>query len=484
MTEPFPVPELLLAALIVTLVLLEAFFALRAARTANMGYASLFGSLVILAVALACWPGAQEAGTTPRVAEVFYSYFTVLLLSFACLSILMSLSGRRSEGAGSPVAGMAFYPLLLTSVLGMMVMVRAEDLLLLFVSLELTALSLQALVICGRSDRTVSGAGLRWALTGGMASGFFLLGLALVYGATGTTNLPEIVAAHRASGIESRLMLAGMGLLAIAVGARVGVVPVHMWLPEVFQGAAAPVASLLAAAGVAAGLAVAMRLFALGFDLVEEHAVNLTWLAAVLTMTGGNLLALNQRRLKGLLGYASVAHVGYALAGLSAMGSRGGGSVAYYLLFHGAAVCGCCAALLAWPRQRQARLEIDDCLGLGRRHPLFAGALMLLLLSLIGVPPTMGFSARYWVLEATLSAGFDGLALCLLINCLLTTYVYGRLLSRMLAPAPATRGVSPAIQVDPPLAAVLLLMLLLTLGGGVWPEALVTAARQAGLIGW
>ena len=484
MTEPFTTPELLLAALIVALVLLEAVFAPRGARTANMGYASLFGGLVILAVALSTWPEARAGDGGSGGTAVFYSYFTVVLLSFACLTILMSLARKREDGDASGVAGMAFYPLLLSSVLGMMVMVRAQDLLLLFVSLELAALSLQALLICARPSRIAARASLRLALTGGIASGFFLLGLALVYGVAGTTSLPEIVAAHRASGVGSRLMLAGMGLLAIAVGVRIGVVPVHAWLPDVFQGASVPVAALLASAGVAAGVAVAMRLCAFGFDLVEEHAIALIWIAAVVTMTGGNLLAMNQRRLKGLLGHASVIHVGYALAGLSAMGSRGGGSVAFYLLFHGAAICGCCAVLLALTRHQGKGLEMDDCLGLARRHPLLGGALIVLSLSLIGLPPTMGFCARFWVLDSVLSAGHQGLAVCVLINSLLTAYVYGRLLVRVLAPAAAARDEAAPIQVDPPLAAALVLTLLLTLGGGVWPEALVTAARQAGLIGW
>ena len=472
--ELFSPPELLLAALIVAVVLLEAFFTAPGSRvTASMGYASLFGSLAILAVALSSWP---ESLTTE-----FSSYCTVLILSFACLTILMSLS--RHRGADSDAPGKAFYPLLLCSVLGMMVMVRAQDLLLLFVSLELAVLSLQALIICGKSSRIAVEAGLRLAMTGAVASAFFLLGLVLVYGATGTTDLAELVAAYHGTDVTvSRLTLAGMALLAVAVGARIGVVPLHMWFADVFHGAPAPVSALLASAGTAAAVAVAMRLCAVGFDLVEEYAVVLTWVAAALTMTVGNLLAMNQRRLKRLLGYASLAHIGYALAGLCAMGSGGGGGVAFYLSFYGMAVCGCCAVLLALCRERETELEIDDCLGLAHRHPLLAGTLLVLLLALVGVPPTMGFTARYWVLSSVLDAGFGGLALVILINSLLTAYVYARLIVRLLSPPGA--GNSVAVHVDPPLAAALVLMLLFSVGGGVWSQPLVSAARQAGLIGW
>ena len=474
MMDLFSMPELLLAALILAVVLLEAFFASLGSRvTVSMGYASLFGTLAILAVALSSWPERLAAEAGRSFAVVFSSYCTVLILSFACLTILLSLSRRRGA-RDSP--GMAFYPLVLCSVLGMMVMVRAQDLLLLFVSLELTFLSLQALIIAVE-------AGLRLALTSAVASGFFLLGLCLVYGAAGTTDLPELVAAyHGTDATMSRLTLAGMAVLAVAVGARIGVVPVHMWFADVFHGAPAPVSALLASAGTASAVAVAMRLCAVGFDLVEEQAITLTWIAAVLTMTVGNLLAMNQRRLKRLLGYTSLAHIGYALAGLCAMGSRGGGGVAFYLSFYGMAACGCCAVLLALWRQRETELEIDDCQGLARRHPLLAGTLLVLLAALIGLPPTMGFTARYWVLSSVLDAGFGGLALCILINSLLMAYVYARLIVRVLSPPSA--GGSVAVHVDPPLAAALVLMLLFSVGGGLWSEPLITAASQAGLIGW
>lgn len=484
MSEVFTTPELLLGALIVAMVLLEALFAPHGSGvTANMGYASLFGGLVILAVVLGSWPQTNE--NDPCSAEVFVSYFTVLILSFACLTMLMSLSRGPADGFWASWPAPAFYPLLLGAVLGMMVMVRTQDLLLLFVSLELAALSLQALIICGKSHRIAVESALRLATTGAVASGFFLLGLALVYGATGTTNLAEIVGVHHGTNTEQNpLMLAGMAIVAVAVGARIGVVPVHMWLADVFQGAPAAVSALLTSAGLAAVMAVAMRLCAVGFDLVEDYAITLIWVAAALTMTMGNLLAMNQRRLKRLLGYATLAHIGYALAGLCAMSSRGGGGVAFYLSFYGIAACGCCALLLALSPQRQTEIEIDDCRGLGKRHPLLAGTLIVLLLSLIGLPPTMGFTARYWVLSSTQEAGFGGLTVCILINSLLTAYVYARLLVRILLPPAAVAGDSVTAQIDPPLAAVLLLMLLFTLGGGIWSEPLVAAARQAGLIGW
>ena len=484
MSEVFTTPELLMAALIVALVLLEAFFAPGASRvTANMGYASLFGTLVILAVALG-WPSS---------ADPFSSYFTVLVLSCACLAVLLSLSGRRGAQLGgvsgrssASSRGMAFYPLLLCSVLGMMMMVRAQDLLLLFVSLELAALSLQALVICGESGRsgTVE-AGIRLAFTGAVASGFFLLGLVLIYGATATTNLIEIVTAHQQIGAgHSRLLLAGMAVLAVAVGARVGVVPMHRWFPDAFQGAPTPVSALLASAATAATVAVAMRLFAVGFDIAPDYTVTLISMVAALTMTVGNLLAMNQRRLKRLLGYSSLAHLGYVLAGLTTLGDGGGGSVVFYMSFYGMVLCGCCAVLLALRRERQEELEIDDCLGLARKHPLLAGTLIALLLSLVGLPPTIGFTARYWVLSATLEAGSGALAICLLLNSLLMVYVYGRVVIRLMTPPKPGRGDLVAVHVDPPLAAALVLMVLFTIGGGIWSQPLVLAAREAGLFGW
>ena len=482
MTDVFTLPELLQAALIVAVVLLEALFAARGSRlTASMGYASLFGSLAILAVALGSWPDSPAGESGVSSATVFPAYFTVLILSFSCVTILMSLSRGTAPGEDSP--GMAFYPLMLSSVLGMMVMVRAQDLLALSVSMELTVLSLQALIICGRSKRIAVEAGIRLATTGAIASGFFLLGIALVYGATGTTDLMQLVTIHRESGAAvSRLTLAGMAVLAVAVGARIGVVSVHMWFTDVFHGAPAPVAALLASAGTASAIAVAMRLCAVGFDLVEEYAVTLVWIAAVLTMTVGNLLAMNQRRLKRLLGYASLAHIGYAMAGLCVMGNRGGGGVAFYLSFYGLATCGCCAVLLALSRRRETELEVDDCCGLARTNPLLAGTMLVLLLALVGVPPTMGFTARYWAMISIMDAGFGGLALGMLMNSLLTAYVYARLIVRVLSPPKA--GGSVAVQVYPPLAAVLALMLLFCLGGGLWSEPMVAVAHQAGLIGW
>ena len=475
--------KILLGGLILAILLFEAAFSPRR-RGRSMGHFSLFGTLLIVAVALGRWGSAAATGSWHGMAgDLFSAYFDVLFLAGACLVLLISISSSSDVNSGerrsqTVAAGSESHALALAATLGMMVTAAADDLLLLFLGLELTSISMQILSTSVRPSRLASEAGIKLTLTASAASGFFLMGLALLYGATGTTSLTGLSEHLQADAANQTLALSGMGLLLVGLGLRIGVVPFHLWLPDVVQGAATPVSALLCSGAVAAALAAAMRLLADGLSPLASHWIPLVWGAAAATMTAGNLLAIGQRQLKRALAYAGVAQFGFALVGLAAASEGGLGATSFYLVVHAVISLGCYAVVSQCHRDQEAFTEVEDYSGLGRRHPLLGLGLTVLLLGLAGLPPTAGFPARFWLAESAIEAGFPILAVAVVVNTALSAYVYLRIAIRVFAAAPPKTGSVPVV-LSPHTTAVLMLAVLAALGVGLWPGPLMELAREA-----
>ncbi len=332
-----------------------------------------------------------------------------------------------------------FYALLLFSVSGMMMMAESSDLLSLFIALEAMSLGVYVLTGSWRRSQKSSEAAMKYFLNGAFASGLMLYGIALIYGATGTTNyaaLGEVLG--KANG--GPLLLVGMLLLLGGLAFKVAAVPFHQWAPDAYEGAPTPVTGFMSTGVKAAAFAALLRLFGGAFNreylsLQGAGWANVISVLAVLTMTVGNLGALRQENVKRMLAYSSISHAGYLLLGIVAtalVGPEARGPVIFYLVAYTFTTIGA-FAVVSWLGQKgDEKLRVDDWAGLASRHPAMALAMTLFLLSLGGIPPTAGFFGKFYVFRAALAKpGMVTLVVAAVLNSAVSVYYYLRLVTVM-----------------------------------------------------
>jgi NADH-quinone oxidoreductase subunit N len=475
---------------------------------------ALAGAAVVLLLVVAFWPGARRgvlagltlaglavaAGLTAwnwdlqRVAfegavslDGITRYARVVLLAVGALATLMAAQDR-GRGGPEEEAPPEVFPLLLFALTGMVLLAAASDLLVVFIALEILSLSLY--VMAGATRRTTAQeAAMKYFLLGAFSSAFLLYGIALCYGATGTTNLLGIARASVDPTGDGTLLLAGIGLLAVGFCFKVSAVPFHMWTPDVYQGAPTPVAAFMAAGTKAAGFAVFLRVFAgaLGGLVVSWRPAIAA--VAVVTMLVGAALAVVQSDLKRMLAYSSISHAGYLLVGVAAAATVPAGVSAslFYLLAYAFMVMGAFmvvqyASRLGPPDPEPSeigeRSSLDDYRGFARRHPWAGALLALFMLALTGIPPLSGFWAKYYVFLAGIEAGLTWLVVVAVISSVISAFFYLRVLvvaylQEPAGEAEAQPGRAPALGLALGLAGVL------TIAIGLAPEALVSAARTA-----
>jgi len=351
-----------------------------------------------------------------------------ILLGVTGLAILYSIDYLEREGLQIG----EYYALLLLASVGMMLMVAARDLVVLFLALELMSISIYVLVCLKRSDPRSAEAALKYFLVGAFASAFLLYGIALLYGATGSTNLTLVGAeVMRAASEGSLLLFAGVGLLLIGFGFKVSAVPFHMWTPDAYEGAPTPVTGYMAAGVKVAGFAAVVRLFNIQLAPVESVWVSVLWWLALFTMIVPNLIALAQDNVKRMLAYSSIAHAGYILVAVVSANALGRSAIVFYLAVYGLMTLGAFAIVYVVAGRRDARVFLSDYRGLGWRRPLLGLALVVFLLSLAGFPPTGGFVGKLFILRAALDAGQVALAVTLVLTSLLSYYYYLRVVWKM-----------------------------------------------------
>ena len=355
-------------------------------------------------------------------------FFDILYLLIGLLTLIFSqgyLMKKGTEFRGE-------YPaLILFSVIGMMLMTRANDLVILFLGLELLSLSLYVLVGFLRDNLLRNEAGLKYLLLGAFATGFFLFGAALTYGATGTTNYNEIASAVSSGTILSHLYLSlGIGLLLVGFAFKVALVPFHMWSPDVYQGAPTPITGFLCTAPKAAGFGALIKLFIIAFPGVYPQWQNIFWILAALTMSVGNISALMQSNVKRMLAFSSISHAGYLVLGVLVLDSVGLSAVLFYLVIYSVMNLGSFAIISAIEKE-ESGLGYEDYRGLATKHPWLAAAMTLFMISLAGFPPTAGFIAKYGLFSAAVANGYIWLVVIAVINTLVSVYYYIRLIVNM-----------------------------------------------------
>jgi NADH-quinone oxidoreductase subunit N len=474
-------PELILVGAALILLVAGTFFRGRAFGT---GYAvfTLAATAAALLAAWGLWADVAGEDGRPRLAvadavvvDGFGLFLTVVVCSAVFLGVLLSDGYLRRER----LTPADFYVLMLLSAAGGILMAKANDLVLVFLGLE--SLSIALYVLSGfHVHRSQSlEASIKYFVLGAFSSAFLLYGIALTYGATGSTNLGAIAEFLRTQTVTTGVFLGGLALLLVGLGFKVAAVPFHMWTPDVYQGAPTPVTAFMAAAAKAAGFAALLRIFFSTFGDNRLDWQPVVWVLAVLSLVVGSVLAVVQTDVKRMLAYSSIAHAGYILIGLQAASSRGIAGSLFYLLAYTFMILGSFGVATLVGRQGDDRHSLDDYRGLAQSRPGLAFVFTVFLLAQAGVPLTSGFLAKFYVLAAAVEARSYAIAIIGMVAAVIAAFFYLRVIVVMyMTEAEEAEG---AGRVPIPLGAgaALGLALAFTLIVGILPEAVLDFARHA-----
>lgn len=398
------------------------------------------GSVLLAWAALAfLWGDRQVTWSGSLAVDRFGVFLGFVITTAAALTLFASASHvlKMNVDCGE------YYALVLTATSGMVLLAMANDLLMVFLAIEVMSISVYALAGITRARPRSTEAAMKYFLLGAFATGFILYGMALVYGATGEIRLERI--AHQVA--NRPLLVAGLFLMVVGFGFKVGAVPFHMWAPDAYEGAPASITGFMAAGVKAAGFAAFLRVMVTSFggDIADSWTPVL-WTVSALSMILGNLTALAQTNLKRMLAWSSIAHTGYALIGIVAGGGGvgdAGASVLFYVLAYSFMTLGPFLVIVLLSRTGEEFETIEDLAGLGHRRPFAAAALSLFLLSLAGMPPTAGFVAKLFVFRAAIDHGWIGLALIGIVTTLVSVYYYLRPIVLMYMREPRAEFAAP-----------------------------------------
>ncbi|HEX2204773.1 MAG TPA: NADH-quinone oxidoreductase subunit N [Longimicrobium sp.] len=354
----------------------------------------------------------------------FFSNYVILLAAGLAIVMSMGYLDRRGINRGE------FHALVLFAALGMMLMAGSRDLLMVFIALELMSIAIYVLVGFDRLDARSTEGSLKYFLLGAFSSAFFLFGIALTWGATGTSDIAQIGELISGGAVKvTPMLLAGMGMLMVGFGFKVAAMPFHMWTPDAYDGAPTPVTALMSTGVKAAAFAAFIRVFVQGFGGAYEHWVEITGLLAMITMIGGNLVALTQGSVKRMLAYSSIAHAGYLLVALAAGRGSGVAAFLFYLLIYTLMTAGAFALVVANSNEHgEERVALEDWAGFAHQKPLLAAMFGVFLLSLAGFPLTAGFLGKIYILRSAVDAGLAPLAVVLVLASLLSYFYYLRVI--------------------------------------------------------
>lgn len=362
------------------------------------------------------------------VLDGFSTFVNVLLLISGLLGIALAYGYVKRMG----IERGEYYTLLLFSVVGMMLMAQATDLIIVFLALELLSIPLYVLAAFAQPKVESEEAGLKYFLLGAFSTGFVVYGIALIFGATQSTNLFAIVeSASRFASTGSLLLTIGAALLLIGFGFKVAAVPFHMWTPDVYQGAPTAVTAFMSSGAKIAGFAALLRVFATAFPSIATDMTDILWVLSAATMILGNIVAIAQTNIKRLLAYSSIAHAGYILMAFVPYGNDSVRDVSiaaglFYLVSYAFTNLGAWGVVIALEKSEGKGLALNDYAGLSQRHPALAAAMAVFMLSLIGLPPTIGLIGKIYLFRAVIDAGFVWLAIIGVLTSLISAYYYLR----------------------------------------------------------
>ncbi len=467
-------PEVILAVAGVLIMLIEPLLAKGRSRR-PLGRLAVIGTIAALAASL--YQYQLPAGTayfgTVRT-DAFSVFFHVLIcgISLVCLLVALDTTTASTEGMGE------FYALMVFGTVGMLFMTCAVELLLVFIGLEISSIS--TYILAGFRKQTAKGpeAAIKYFLLGSFATAFFLYGIALTFGATGTTKI-EAIAGLLASGAAPKLAIAGLALILIGLAFKVSAAPFQVWTPDVYEGSPSPVVALMSTAPKAAAFAVLLRVLYVAFPALHAHWVPILWWLAVLSMFVGNLGALRQRNIKRLLAYSSIAHAGYLLVAFTALSPEGIAAASFYAVSYAAMNVGVFAVVSHAGGFDDRLTLVDDYRGLAYRSPLLGGAMTFFLISLIGIPFTGGFFGKFYVFTAAVHSGYVWLAILGLLNSGIAAFYYLRVVTALYSRPRESAPIASVPRVTVPLLFALLCTIAATLILGIVPGRVLARAQAA-----
>jgi NADH-quinone oxidoreductase subunit N len=442
------------------LVMLVDLFTPNRADKSHLAAVSIAGLAVTALLSVLSWDYVNNAAFGGMViADNFTQFFNLLFVFITVVTVLLSQTQLEREDfhAGE------FYSLLLFSAAGMMLMAGAADLIMVFLGIELLSISLYIMAGFSRYRLESEEASIKYLLLGSFATGFLLFGIALVYGATASTNLGCVAealgarsafapdacpttasaTASFAGGRAPVILLAGMGLLLVGLGFKAAVAPFHLWTPDVYEGAPTAVTAYMSVAAKAAAFAAMVRVFMIAFPTLVADWSGMIAVIAGLTMIVGNTVAIAQSNIKRMLAYSSIAHAGYILVAIVAASDFGIQSVLFYSLAYTLMNLGAFAIVILLGRRGEENEQLADYAGLGYRQPVLGALMAIFMLSLAGIPPTAGFVGKFYIFSAAIQAGQIPLAVVGVLASVISVYFYLRIIYLMYMVEPTREYAAP-----------------------------------------
>jgi len=385
------------------------------------------GLLVALVLTILRPADGRTAFVDTIIVDGFATFLNVIFLVSGILGVAVAYDYLKRMG----IERGEYYSLLLFSITGMMLMAHAADLIIVFLALELLSIPLYVLSGFDPERITSEEAALKYFLLGAFSTGFVIYGVALIYGATGSTNMSAILATLMQSEVNMTLLAIGTALVLIGLGFKVAAVPFHMWTPDVYQGAPTAIVAFMAVGAKAGGFAALLRLFFIALPQLDIDMTPILWGVAALTMILGNVVAIAQSNMKRLLAYSSIAHAGYILMALVPMeqeivAQNAVASALFYLLAYGVTSFAAWAVVIALEQAEGYGLDLRDYAGLGRKYPIYAAAMAIAMFSFAGVPPTIGFVGKFYLFRTVLEGGFVWLAVIGVLTSVISAFYYLR----------------------------------------------------------
>jgi NADH-quinone oxidoreductase subunit N len=502
-TEPIETPEIVWSAVMpmvvlvvgAALMLMLASLLKRWTKPEWFAFATIAIAIGAMGTAVPLWDKVTNPDEGPFTAisgafgiDGFSVFLTFVICGSVVLASLLAVDYLKLEGVDGPET----YVLMLLSAAGGLIMAGANDLIVMFMGLETLSLPVYVLAATQVRRRSSQEAGLKYFVLGAFASAFFLYGIALMYGATGSTNLGAI-SAFLASNtlLDSGLLLAAMGLLLVGFGFKVAAAPFHSWAPDVYQGSPSPIVAFMAGAVKAAAFAGLLRVFYLGLDAYTDSWQPLIYALAVVSLLVGAMLAVVQTNVKRMLAYSSINHAGFILVGVQAATAQGVEAVLFYLAAYMVMVAGTFGVVSVIGRVTDGKQTLPAYKGLGRTNPALALCFTVFLLAQAGVPLTSGFFAKFGVLGAAVEARSYWLAIVAMISAVISAFLYLRIVATMYIGEGEHAGadgdeladgdtlVRTRVQVGAPAAIAIGIALAITIVAGVFPDTIGHWAAEA-----
>ncbi len=467
-------PQIILALTALTVLLVDVFAGKRGKSL--LGGLSLVGVVAAL-ITLFMYRGGTETAYAGMLAVDGFGFFiTLIICVVALLTILVSIAYAR---ICPEIRSGEYYCLLLFAAFGMSFMGSAGNLIMIFVALETMSISIYVLAGFKRDNLKSIESALKYFLLGAFASGFLLFGFALIYGATGTLDIVKLghFFTSHPDVLHLPMIMGGIALMTVGFGFKIAMFPFHMWTPDVYEGAPSVVTGFMATGVKAAAFAALIRVFFVGFAPLQADWTAIMWVAALLTMTIGNLIAISQTNIKRMLAYSSIAHAGYLLIGFVVGSEIARSGILFYLLGYAFANIGAFAVISALGRKGEEYNELTDFQGVGFKYPLLGMMMTIFLFSMAGIPPAAGFMGKFFIFSEAIKAGYIWLAIFGVINSVISLYYYLGVIVRMYFKEPE-RDISIATPAGTLIAA-LTLAALGVLQMGIFPSYVWDLARES-----